>query len=143
MKKWIITIAVILFLGILFFIIRRSDDQNLGDNYYYLPEYEAIDVGYPGGAIIYKSTQKYLFSNVKISGNIISVNTNKDYIIALQQKIDSVFDKTSSNITEKDSLKYFIIQKKADLLFGPYSKDEYIKKREELGIPKELQFKIE
>ena len=41
-------------------------DANLGDNYFYLNRDEAIDIGYPGGAIIYKATQKYNFSDIKI-----------------------------------------------------------------------------
>ena len=49
MKKLIIAIIVtVLLCGILFFIFR-TDEQDLGDNYFYLPKYEAIDIGYPEG----------------------------------------------------------------------------------------------
>lgn len=142
MKKWIIIVLVVLFFSILFFI-WRIDEQYLGEDYYYLPKYEAIDIGYPGGAVIYKSKQKNVFSDVKIHADVISVNNNKEFIIALQ-KIDSTnIEKTNPNILDKDSLLYFIIVKKSDLVYGPFSKMEYLKKREELKISKKLVFKKE
>jgi len=142
MKKWIFAISVILLLGILIFILR-SDEQDLGDNYYYLPRYEAIDIGFPGGGIIYKSTQKNVFSNIKIYGNVINVNTNEDYIVAIQNADTSYIATTHSTDAKKESLQYFIIQKKSDLVYGPYTKEKYLQKREELEVPKELQLKVE
>lgn len=40
-------------------------------------------------------------------------------------------------------LYYFIIEKKLDNVIGPLSKQEYLKKREELGVPRELKLKEE
>ncbi|HKR05947.1 MAG TPA: DUF3997 domain-containing protein [Bacteroidia bacterium] len=141
MKKWIIAILVILLSGILFFMIWGQDDQDLGDNYYYLPKYEAIDVGFPGGAIVYKSTQKHLYSEIKIYGNVKEVNFNKEFIIAIQNADTSYLEKADSDIFEKNFSNYYIIVKKSDLVYGPYSKEEYIQKRDELGIPEELKLK--
>lgn len=43
-------------------------------------------MGFPEGAIIYKSSQKNLFSDIKIQGEVISINYDKDFIVAVQQK---------------------------------------------------------
>lgn len=135
MKKWIIAIIVLLIVCGVLFLITRTDEQTLGENYYYLPEYEAYDVGYPEGGIIYKSSERYLFSNIIIHGNVIRMNDNKGFIIAMQLKNDS------TKIDKNELLHYFIIEKKSDLIYGPYKKEEYLQKREELGVPKELQLK--
>ena len=38
---------------------------------------------------------------------------------------------------------YWIIKKKGDEIFGPYSENEYLEKRKEIGVPEGLQVKIE
>jgi hypothetical protein len=38
---------------------------------------------------------------------------------------------------------YWIINKRKDAVYGPFQKQEYLQKREELGIPKELKLKEE
>ena len=119
--------ALFLF-GILFYTCVGVDDQNLGDNYYYLPKYEAKDIGYPGGAIVYKSAEKNIFKEVKIEGEVINVNSNKDFIIAIQKAYTSRFDTSRLNITEMNCLKYYIINKKSDLVYGPFNKKDYQKK---------------
>ena len=49
MKKLIILlVSLFLVLSILFV---KQDNQKLGHNYYFLPLYEAIDVGFPDGAL--------------------------------------------------------------------------------------------
>jgi len=132
MKKRIIAVFIIL-LSIIVLLFWGNDEQDLGDNYYYLPKYEAIDLGYPGGAIIYKSPQKHLYSDIKIHREVVSVNSNNDFVIAIQ-KLDS------SN-TENDSLQYFIIVKESDLIFGPYNKKKYLQKRDALKVPKDLKLR--
>lgn len=131
MKNWILVICTLFFFGILLFVFE-SDEQDLGDNYFYLPAYEAIDIGHSEGAIIYKSITKNVFSDVKIHGNIISVNSNRDFVIAIQQFKDI------SNSNKNKQLNYFIIAKKADIVYGPFKKEEYLQKREEVGVPEEL-----
>ena len=138
MKKWIIVICVLITIGIVFFITKtEKDTETLGDNYYYLSPYEAIDVGFPEGDIIYKYYQKNLFSDIKIQGEVISINYDKDFIVAVQQK------KSSAELVKDKMLYYFIIEKKLDNVIGPLSKQEYLKKREELGVPRELKLKEE
>jgi hypothetical protein len=132
MKRLIIILCTVLFFVILFLVLKWDNDD-LGDNYFYLPPYQAIDVGYPGGAIIYKSPAKNIIRDVKIHREVIRVNSNKDFIIAIQQQKDS------SNTNKIGLLYYFIIVKKSDIVYGPFKKEEYVQKREELGVPNNLQ----
>lgn len=134
MKKTIVLILVLVLSIILFFTLG-IDEQDLGDNYYYLPKYDAIDVGYPGGAIIYKSQQKYLYSDIKIKEEVINVNNDGNFILAIQKSDSSSFG--------KGSLGYFIIVKNTDLVYGPYDKKSYMQKRKELSVPKKLILKEE
>ncbi len=102
-----------------------QDSANLGGNYFYLSPDEAYDIGYPGGAIVYKSTRENVFAETIISNEVVDVDYDDEYIVALQKK-DSVL------------LYYYIIEKRTDSLFGPYTSTEYDKKRAKLGLPKEL-----
>ncbi len=86
-------------------------DAFLGDGYYYLSVEEAIDVGYPDGAIIYKSTERYFFKDVVITGDVIKVENNKSYIAAKQ--IDRI----------TDSINYFLIDKISNINHGPFDLD--------------------
>lgn len=139
MKKIIICILIVSILILLYFIWNKSE-QELGDSYYFLPKYEAIDIGYPGGAIVYKSSHKYVFSDIKITKDVICAKSNGDYIIAIQQTKSHNRDRAQTDSMIDDSLKYYIINKKLDKVYGPYSKDEYLEKRVALKIPKKLSF---
>ncbi len=134
MKKRIVTI-IIISVAIIIFIFWGNDEQDLGDNYYFLPEYEAIDIGFPDGSIIYKATKKNVFNDIKVHGIVVSAKSNANFIIATQ-KIDSSY-------VGEDSLSYYIIVKKTDLTYGPYTKREYLQKREELSISQKLTLKDE
>lgn len=139
MKKWFWIILSFFIAGIIL-LIWRIDNQDLGNSYYYLPKYEAIDIGYPEGAIIYKSAKKNLFTNIKIEADVIKVNSNEDFIIAIQKPIKINLDTTQSNSFGVNILRYFIIVKKADSIYGPYTKEEYVRMRDKLGITNTLQF---
>ena len=141
MKKWIIAVLVIILLcGVLFFV-SEGDEQDLGDNYFYMPKYEAMDVGYPGGGIVYKSPEKYFYKEIKITGNVAEAYANKDFIIASQNTDTSYIETMHSNVAKQGLMLYFIIEKKSDLIYGPYKKEEYLQKREELKVSKKLQLK--
>jgi hypothetical protein len=132
MKKWLIS-TLIMVLAIVVLIFRGNDEQDLGNDYYYLPEYEAIDIGFPNGAVIYKAKQKNVFTDIKLQGNIVDVSSNPDFIIAAQ--------KTDSSNLDNYSLQYYIIVKREDSIYGPFNKEEYSHKREKLNIPKKLTLK--
>ena len=86
----------------------KWSDSNLGDNYYYLDKYEAIDIGFPDGAIIYKSQQENVFYNVIVHGNVVNVGFNDQFIIVKQIPINHPMDTC-----------YFIILKNTDQVYGP------------------------
>ena len=89
MKKWLIAFIVILVLSVAIFIFIKQNDQDLGANYYYLPKYEAIDIGYPGGGIVYKSPQKGSFDEIIIHGNVIQAIANKQFIDRKSTRLNS------------------------------------------------------
>ncbi|MFH6963022.1 hypothetical protein ACHRVK_11540 [Flavobacterium plurextorum] len=110
------------FTVLLFIIFSCADNTNLGNDYYYLPEYEAMDIGYPNGAIIYKSFNKNVFKDVKISANVKKAKSNINYIIALQ------IPKNSSKRN------YFIIDKRYDKIYGPLEKIDFFKLKSKMRI---------
>jgi hypothetical protein len=121
--KIIIILTSIFLVTISYFLI--VDSTNLGENYFYLTPDEGYDIGYPGGAIVYKSTKKNVFSEIIIKSEVVGLDYDDKYIIALQRK-DSVL------------FQFYIIEKKTDSLFGPYMRTEYNEKRAKLGLPEGL-----
>jgi hypothetical protein len=126
MKKIFLHILVIAL------ICYSCNDRNLGDGYYFLPKYEAIDVGYANSeAIVYSSNQEYSFDDIKISGDVLEVASNSKFIIAKRDPLVSM-DINSGEI------EYYIIDKKIDKVFGPLTKDDFIIMIELLGIKLEF-----
>lgn len=105
----------------------KWSEANLGDNYYYLNKYEAIDIGYPNGAIIYKSQQEDVFQNVMVPGNVVNVNFNDQYIIAKQSPLKYPTDTV-----------YFIILKNVDKVYGPLKADSFANMKKVLKITLKL-----
>ncbi len=88
------------------------DNADLGDSYYYLDPFEAMDVGYPDGAIIYKSTKKLVYDSIIISKEVVQVSHNDQFILAKQL---ADLNKLDTN--------YFIIDKERDKIYGPIALD--------------------
>lgn len=130
MRKTILKIGAILTFSlsviILFFVVYEPD--YLGDNYYYLSPDEAYDIGSSNGAIIYKSNDRFVFEYIIIEEEVVEVDYDDDYIVALQKRDSTVFH-------------YFIINKKTDSLFGPFVQSEFKKKRDQLGLDLNLKLK--
>ncbi len=141
MKNWIITAVILFLLFFLYLIWGEFNEQDLGDNYYYLPKYEALDIGFPDGAIIYKSVQRNVFSDVKIQKNVVCVIKNKEFIIAIREDDSLNINNANSKSIDSSYLHYYIIVKKTDVIYGPLSRNEYLKKRKVLKIPDNLKFK--
>ena len=62
----------------------KCDPNSLGKDYYYMDEYRAMDIGFSGGQIIYKSKNKSYIQEEKVPANTIEVKYNYRYIIAKQ-----------------------------------------------------------
>ena len=60
------------------------NEKNLGGGYYYLPDYEAIDVGYPYGSMIYKSKSEYHYEQILIVSDLVNVRQSGDFIVVKQ-----------------------------------------------------------
>jgi hypothetical protein len=134
LKKLAYFILIIIFSAVLN-IYFAEDEQVLGGGYYYLPPYEALDIGYPNGPIIYKSFSKNCFEDIIIKEKVISVQKNRDFIIAIQEKVDT----NNLKIVNKKSVSnYFIIAKKTNNVYGPFNYEEYLQERLKLKIPSSL-----
>tara|TARA_R110000868_G_scaffold226734_4_gene479416 strand:+ start:622 stop:954 length:333 start_codon:yes stop_codon:yes gene_type:complete len=98
-------------------------EAELGDDYYWLPKYEAIDVGYPNSeAIVYKSYDRWVFKDIKINGDVVKINSDSKHIIA----------KRKLNNTEK--FEFYIIDKKLDSVIGPSDYKTFLEVKDKLKI---------
>ena len=86
MKKTVVLLT-------LFTLFSCNDGSDLGNKYYYLPNYEALDIGYAYGSLVYKSNNKNHFNNVLIYSEIERINYNDEYILAIQQPNKSLMIK--------------------------------------------------
>lgn len=113
MKK-ILILGVFIFVGI--FIYKYWDsDIDLGNHYYYLPDYEALDVGSPYEPLVYKSYSKHVIENIIISPVVIKAKNRGNYILAIQ-------------IRKNDTVRrYFIIDKKTDKVYRNMNREEFLK----------------
>jgi hypothetical protein len=144
MKKAIVIFVVFCTVLYVIFFMRSDDKQILGDEYYYLPRYEAIDVGFPGGAIIYKGIQKYHFQEVKVKGEVLDVDYDDNFIVAVRLPVNSLrVQEPQLDEDDFDSLQFYIIEKKSDLIHGPYTEQEYIQRRGALGVPEKLKLNLD
>ncbi|WP_289056288.1 hypothetical protein, partial [uncultured Carboxylicivirga sp.] len=127
MKKTVFQIFLLSLISI------SCNDRDLGDGYFYLPKYESIDIGYPNcEAILYKSTAEYVFSNVRIRGDVIEVKSNSKYIIVKRDPLIE-YDKNTGII------EYYVLLKDNDSLIGPLNKILFEKKIDNLNIKLKLQ----
>ncbi|MPL56193.1 hypothetical protein SDC9_01675 [bioreactor metagenome] len=76
-------LTVYIFVLILFY--SCNDGSNLGNNYYYLPDYESKDIGYPYGTIVYKSKEKNHFDKILVYSDVEKVKLNNNFIIVFQR----------------------------------------------------------
>lgn len=75
---------IILLLSIFCFLSCKNKDV-LGSGYYCLSDFDAMDVGYPYGSIIYKSNQENFYKKIMVYTKIEKVNFNEEYILIVQQ----------------------------------------------------------
>ncbi|HCA08440.1 hypothetical protein [Chryseobacterium sp.] len=139
---------IILTLSLLLFLYSCNDGSNLGGDYYYLPIYEAEDIGYPYGTIVYKSKEKNHFDEVLIYSDIEKINYNNQFVIVLQKpnkelmlkRIKDDLNNGNRQFDIKDSIpriekkyrklflngkNYYIINKQNNKFFGPLNQKEF------------------
>ncbi|MFZ4414769.1 MAG: hypothetical protein ACOYOV_16915 [Bacteroidales bacterium] len=133
---------IILFLIIIATLISCSKLPDLGNRY-------KLGFGSFNDLILmnYKNT-------IIIDGLIVNYSFDSIFFIAKQKPRDFIlkdtYDDPSMNIIKRDKIfeastffQYWIINKTTDSIFGPMTKEKYLKKFEELKIPKELILKEE
>ena len=141
MKKWLVLVCVALFSGLVF-SLWGADKEELGGGYFYLPSDEAVDMGYPGGPVVYKSAQKHLFSHLRLDGDLRGVNANGRFILAVRHP--PAAPAAGNAVPSKQPvLQYFVLVKASDAVYGPYNREEYAQQRTRLGVPPDLQLAAE
>lgn len=101
-----------------------------------------------------------------IDSHVLKVRWDSLFILVDQKPLDSIFGKYDTRMKSDSSMYgrpfnphnardmenklrksnvhcYWIIVKRSNDVFGPLSKEEYLRKRVSLSIPKELELKIE
>jgi len=141
---------ILIFLTILFSACQQIYPLNLGDGYKI--EYD------PNSYFIITDTN----NTVVVNGHITKFTYDSTFIVMEQMPVyknnELIIDKVDS-LYEKNKLRfYWILNKKEKCVssfdslnmcarysnvYGPFTKNEYLQKREELKIPKELVFKEE
>lgn len=69
---------------VLGFLLFSCDEAILGDNYYYLTDYEARDVGYEYGSIVYNSSSIDNFKDIIVYSDIEKCKSDNEFILVLQ-----------------------------------------------------------
>lgn len=73
---------IVIVLG--FLLLSCNDESNLGGDYYYLTDYEARDVGYEYGSIVYKSTSIDNFKDILVYSDIKKCVSNNEFVLISQ-----------------------------------------------------------
>jgi len=109
----------IIYISSFFALFCCNDGTHLGNNYYYLPDYESVDIGYPYGSIVYKSHEKYHFDEVVIFSDINKITSNEKYIIVLQRPNKNIL---KSIIKDDLTLwnEHYLKTKKDSIVILPY-----------------------
>jgi hypothetical protein len=90
-------------------------------------------------------------NTIIVDGNVVKYDFDSVYIIAEQKPREFILKETYKNsqmnlkkrekiFKESPIRKYWIINKEKDSIYGPYQKEEFLNKCEELGVPKKLKF---
>lgn len=101
--------------------------EGIGDNYTYIDE----------GAYS-KYISPHRAGEPEIPCTVISYVFNDQYIIAIQKPNKAC----SSTVDIGNSYNFWIINQPEKNLIGPLSLEDYLKKRQELGIPEDLKVEL-
>lgn len=132
----------IMFLTLLFSACSEKYPIDLGESY---------KLDYDGNSYFYILDNN---NTVIINSHITKFSFDSIFIIAEQKPVDLILNKKYDNKKmdfkkreeqfERSALRhYWVINKKEVRTYGPYKKEEYLEKRKELKVPKELLLKEE
>lgn len=97
------------------------------------------ELGFPA---IYRDSSSYkcipvVVYDYSFNDNFI-IATNKNFGVCNTDE-GLGYSANCYDLLEKEELQYWVISHGLDEVFGPYSKEEYKRKRKELGVPKQLR----
>lgn len=133
------------------FSCRNNVNINLGGKYKLITSASMDDL-----TIVFGENEPY---EVIIDGHILDCSYDSIFIVAAQRPRDSVpgietmTQKKNEEAFEKSEFRqYWIVDKKKEAIFvenmaahsnvyGPFKEEEYLKRREELGVTKTLKLK--
>ena len=86
---------------------------------------------------------------LRVKGHILFFANNSQFIITQQKSNDSISGLQSltaplydKKIYESRKTQFSILNVRTDSVYGPFNKEEYLKKRDELQVPKNLKLNI-
>ncbi len=148
-----IKMKIILLISIAMLLASCSKFPDLGDGY-------KLDYDGRSSICILDS-----LNTVKINSHILDYIFDSTYILAVQRPWDSIpnigtmkFNDAKFAFENSTFKQYWILNKKDESIYshdsirriakysniyGPYSKEEYLKKRDSLNVPKDLLLKLE
>ncbi len=131
--KILVSIMVVLFM---YSCSMSDDDEDLPNNWKYIRE-SGTDI------TIFKSSNDKLF----IPYTVIEYKNNNEWLIACQVNNPWAYypiltDSIYIAIDNPSELKFWIINLQKDIMYGPLSLNEYLKKRIELKLPKGLKLEL-
>ena len=130
LNKWIIISFFLQFI----WSCQSDYIKELSGGYYYASESKESTAILRHGK---KRNERY------IPCKIIFYDYNKQFIIAAQEPVrECLFGEIDIDYNNLE-VAFWIIDVQKDKILGPYSLDEYIKKRKALGVPEELKLKLE
>ena len=133
----------IIFIALLSIIISSCENNEIEKGY--ALNYDASDEI----CLINKKKSSNGYDLISISGHILFYGHSRDYIIAVQKPKDSIYSRNENlnyneqmnKVYQSEFYQFWILKIKNDTLFGPFRKEEYLKKRKEIGVPE--NFKID
>jgi hypothetical protein len=131
-----------LFLIISFFGCLSPETDDLGNNYFLAYGQDGLLLGkrMPG-------IPTYKEYTIIIQSRILSYAFDSTFVIAMQKEWDSIpeiksqpdLDGMKRAFEKSNFRQYFILNKPADKLYGPYKEDSFLTKRKVLRVPDKLK----
>ena len=138
--------AIYLVIVLSFFIISCKEKivYNLGADYYLCSDVSEVNkYGIHKGASEFPDFVTY----PEVKCDIIEINFDSTFIIAEQKPFYEItkgidYIDVEEEVFRKSNLKYYwIINKKNQENYGPFSYDNFLKKRDELGVSNSLKLR--
>lgn len=127
------------YIGIRYRVLKNYKNRND-----LLPgEYEFYTNEFSKDSLLYNRMEKLGVTNSKTGNDIAICEFLADSIIFNNPFYQNIFSREINYWIIKHFVKKKYFYQKSSIVYGPYSKIEYLKKRKELNIPEELKLSFE